>query len=302
MKICEAEYLEDSMGIGSTLKKIRLNRNMTQKQVAADIVGQGTYSRIEQDRLKIDVELFAKILQNLNISSNEFFYIHNNYTATEQQTIMQEFRDLVIVTPKSLSVRLARLEKYLKEVPSSNLDNLYIAYQILSHYINGEECKKILAQANALWKKFQQLDNWYIDDLILLNSLLFLLPVEIAEEITITALKRIHNYKGFEKDLTYLEIYFQLDLCAIFIQHQQYQKAIQKLMSIEKMYKQKMSYQTLSGLYFNKAICHLWMNKPYEEELSKIKLLLEIYEDQSLLHSLQDNFEEILALNRSCQA
>ncbi len=34
------------MGVGKTLKKIRLSRNMTQGEIAAEITNQGTYSRI----------------------------------------------------------------------------------------------------------------------------------------------------------------------------------------------------------------------------------------------------------------
>lgn len=159
-----------NMGIGNTLKKIRLNRNMTQNQVAAGVIGQGTYSRIERDQLQVDVELFAKLLQKLNISSNEFFYVHNNYSATEQQSIMQEFRDLTIVSPDLLRIKINHLEKFLNKTPLSNSNKIHIAYQILFHYTNGEENENIHLQARAIWEEFQQLDNWYIDDLILLNS------------------------------------------------------------------------------------------------------------------------------------
>lgn len=281
------------MGIGNTLKKIRLNRNMTQTQVAAGVLGQGTYSRIERDQLQVDVELFAKLLQKLNISSNEFFYVHNNYSATEQQTIMQEFRELTIVTPDLLKMKINRLEKFLNKTTLPNLSNIHIAYQILLHFINGEENGNIHLQAMAIWRDFQQLDNWYIDDLILLNSLLFLLPLETAEEITSTALKRIRNYKEYEKDLTYLEIFFQMDLSVIYMEHQQYEVALHKLNCIEKIYKPKMSYQTLAGLYFNKSICYINLNEQHNEELSKMRLLLEIYDDQALLNTLLHNFEEL---------
>lgn len=281
------------MGIGKTLKNIRLNRNMTQNQVAASVIGQGTYSRIERDQLQVDVETFAKLLQKLNISSNEFFYVHNGYSATEQQTIMKEFRDVTIVSSDLLKIKISHLEKFLNKTPLPNLYKVHTAYQILFHYINGVDNENIHLQAWAIWEEFQRLDNWYIDDLILLNSLLFLLPLEIAEEITTTALRRIQNYSEYEKDLTYLEIFFQIDLSAIYIEHQQYETALHKLSCIEKIYKQKMDYQTLAGLLFNKSICYLYMNKPYDEEFSKVRLLLEIYNDNALLNMLQREFDEL---------
>ncbi|WP_339199235.1 helix-turn-helix transcriptional regulator [Solibacillus sp. FSL R5-0449] len=281
------------MGIGDTLKKIRLNRNMTQNQVAEGVVNQGTYSRIERNQLQVDVELLEKLLQKFNISSNEFFYVYNNYSATEQQTIMQEFRDLAIVSPDLLKIKIDRLENFLAKTPSTNLNKIHSAYQILFHYINGVENEKNQAQAMVIWEEFQRLDNWYIDDLILLNSLLFLLPLEIAEDITKTALQRIRKYKEYEKDLTYLEIYFQMDLSVMYIEHQHYDIALHKLNYLEQTYKQKMNYQTLAGLFFNKSICYLFLNEQYDEEFSKVKILLEIYDDQALLNMLLQNFEEL---------
>lgn len=139
-----------NMGIGDTLKKIRLNRNMTQNQVAEGVMSQGTYSRIERDQLQVDVELFEKLLQKFNISSNEFFYVHNNYSATEQQTIMQEFRDLAIVSPDILKIKINRLENFIAKTPSTNLNKIHTTYQILFHYINGMENGNNQAQAMVI--------------------------------------------------------------------------------------------------------------------------------------------------------
>lgn len=54
-----------------------------------------------------------------------------------------------------------------------------------------------------------------------------------------------------------------------------------------------MNYQSLAGLFFNKSICYLFLNEQYDEEFSKVKILLEIYDDQALLNMLLQNFEEL---------
>lgn len=274
------------MGFGQTLKKIRLNRNMTQEQITVGLISQGTYSRIERDQLQLDVELFTKLLERLNISSNEFFYIHNNYRVTEHESIMKDFRDLEITFPEILNNHMRRLSIYLKKYPTSNLNKIFIAYQVLYLYVEEGNLELAKQKACLVWDDFQKLDSWYIDDLILLNSLLFLFPLEIATEITTTALKRIDSYEYFEKNLVYLKIYFQMDLCVIFIQYQKYELALHKLNDIYENYKQRMSYQILAVLFTNRAICLFHLNRPVEEELTKLNLLLNLYEDFTLLDSL----------------
>ncbi|KGR85526.1 helix-turn-helix domain-containing protein [Lysinibacillus odysseyi] len=274
------------MGFGQTLKKIRLNRNMTQAEITAGLISQGTYSRIERDQLQVDLEIFTKLLERLNLSSNEFFYIHNNYQMTEPEEIMKDFRNLEITFPEILNNHMRRLSAYLKEYPSSTLRKIFIAYEVL--YLEAEEgdIESAKQKAGLVWEDFQKLDSWYIDDLILLNSLLTLFPLETAMEITTTALKRIDAYQLFEKDLTYLKVYFQMDLCAICIHHREYELALKKLNEIEKNYKQKMSYQTVAMLFTNRAICLFHLQLPVDEELEKLNSLLRLYEDVALLDSL----------------
>lgn len=279
------------MGFGQTLKKIRLNRNMTQEQITAGLISQGTYSRVERDQLQLDVELFAKLLERLNISSNEFFYIHNNYQVTEYESIMKDFRDLEITFPEILKNHMRRMRIYLKKFPSSNLNKVFRAYQVLYLYVEEGNLELAKQNASLVWDDFQKLDCWYIDDLILLNCLLFLFPLETAIEITTTALKRIEAYEYFERDLTYLEIYFQMDLCVILLQHQKYELALDKLNTMYKNYKQKMSYKMLAVLFTNRAICLHHINRSVEEELTKLNLLLNLYGDFTLLDSLLKVYE-----------
>ncbi|MFJ8066398.1 helix-turn-helix domain-containing protein [Psychrobacillus sp. NPDC096426] len=279
------------MGFGQTLKRIRLNRNMSQEKIAAGLITQGTYSRIERDQLQLDVELFLKLLERLNISSNEFLFIHNNYQAIEHESIMKDFRDLEITLPETLNNHMRRLSIYLKRYPSSNLNKVFIAYQILYLYVVEGNIELAKQKASLVWSDFQKLDSWYIDDLILLNSLLILFPLDTAIEITTTALKRIDAYEHFEKDLTYLKIYFEMDLCVILIQQQKYELVLHKLNYIYENYKQKMSYQTLVALFTNRAICLFHLNKPVEEELTKLNLLLSLYGESSLLDSLLKIFK-----------
>ncbi|WP_042478463.1 hypothetical protein [Bacillus ndiopicus] len=179
----------------------------------------------------------------------------------------------------------------MKEFPESNLNKVFMAYQVLYLHVGEGNLELAKQKASLVWDDLQMLDCWYIDDLILLNSLLVLFPLETALEITTMVLKRIDSYGNFERDLTYLKIYFQMDLCLMLLQHQIYELALDKLNVIYENYKQKMSYQMLAGLFTNKAICLLYLNRSVEEELTNLNLLLNLYGDFKLLDSLLKVYE-----------
>ncbi|WP_161956393.1 helix-turn-helix domain-containing protein [Metasolibacillus fluoroglycofenilyticus] len=53
------------MNFGTTLQKIRKNRQLTQNQLACGIAQQGTYSRIERGQLAISAERLCSLLTSL---------------------------------------------------------------------------------------------------------------------------------------------------------------------------------------------------------------------------------------------
>ncbi|WP_217809029.1 helix-turn-helix domain-containing protein, partial [Enterococcus sp. 7E2_DIV0204] len=67
------------MGFGLTIRKIREKKGLTQKKVCFDIVTMSYYSRIERDISDPSITIFLKILSRLNITFDEFMFIHNNY-------------------------------------------------------------------------------------------------------------------------------------------------------------------------------------------------------------------------------
>jgi transcriptional regulator with XRE-family HTH domain len=65
--------------LGPTIKKIRIIKGLSQKQVYTNIISRSFANRFESGTNDIQSVKFLMILDNLGISPSEFQYINNNY-------------------------------------------------------------------------------------------------------------------------------------------------------------------------------------------------------------------------------
>lgn len=65
------------MRLGSTLKKIRKQQGLSQKEVCEDICAQSMLSAIEHDRYVPNAELLIKLCQRLSVSLDAFSLADN---------------------------------------------------------------------------------------------------------------------------------------------------------------------------------------------------------------------------------
>ncbi len=266
------------MEFGKTLKIIRKNRQMTQKEVCKGIMPQGTYSRIEQGKLPLSLEHMVHIAEHLNISLNEFMYIHKNYHSTEREKILKDFREIELAGFEELNKKWACLKKV--EEKDAHLNLLNQTYELF-HLISFGDFLQIQAAAQPIWQQLEKLDHWYLEDLELLNSILYHFPIDVAEQIAQTALKRLNKYMNYERNIEPLAMYFQLNLANRYIGERLYDKAFALLTTLLNE-KQKMSYKVLSMSYTLIVIVKICVNQPYEQQYNQLIQLLEIYEANEL--------------------
>ena len=277
------------MGYGATLRSIRKNRNMTQKELIEGIVQQGTYSRIEQDQLQISAALLVELVERLNISLNEFLYIHRGYQATEREKILKDYREMELTLPKELKAKMEIIKSYLKKQPDDGVELLLDSYQALLILTEEDDLEAVRAIAENIWGEIQKLDHWYLEDMELLNSIIMLFPLDAAIQIATTAIKRLNAYDDYERDVTYLKLYFHLNLSFLYLENEEYQACIEWLDWVYVKFKRKLTYQSLGLIYTYKVICLIHLNAPYEQEIQKLKILLGLFDDQEVLSALLDD-------------
>ncbi|QQZ09006.1 helix-turn-helix domain-containing protein [Heyndrickxia vini] len=78
---------------GATLKNIRKQKGLTQKEVYTGVVSKSFYSDVEADKYSVSVDKFQGLLKNLNISFEEFFYFHNQMDLSDTQELEKKIDD-----------------------------------------------------------------------------------------------------------------------------------------------------------------------------------------------------------------
>lgn len=279
------------MNIGTTLQKIRKSRQITQATLAKNIMTQGAYSKIEKSQLSINFDQFLPLVTKMNINLQEFYYILNGYELSERERLIKTFTSLEIANVNDLQCMLKSVRDYLVNQPEdqyiSFLKLIYEAFLVLQQEHDLAKSRQMVA---PIWQQLQLLDDWYINDFELLNAILFLFPLEVAVEMTKTAERRLEKYVDFPYDVTYLTIYFHMDLTYHYIEMRLFKECLALLEEIEIKFLHKMQPKIAAILFERKAICLFYLQCPYEVELEKMQQLLTIYKDEDTKELLLKEF------------
>ncbi|MGE7690958.1 hypothetical protein ACQKMI_17295 [Lysinibacillus sp. NPDC097214] len=102
-----------------------------------------------------------------------------------------------------------------------------------------------------IWERISKYDQWYLSDMCLINTILFLFPVDIAIEFTQNVLKRLNKYNSF-RDIELLKSAFNINLSLLVITNEDYSTALSIINDSLRQYKRKMNYYT-SSAFFKKS-------------------------------------------------
>ncbi|MER2106015.1 MAG: helix-turn-helix transcriptional regulator [Solibacillus sp.] len=279
------------MNIGTTLQRIRKSRQLTQANLAKNIMTQGAYSKIEKSQLSINLDQFLPLIIKMNINSQEFSYILNGYELSERERLIKTFISLEIANTDDLQQMLKTVKNYLVNHPEDQyiyfLKLVYEAFIILQQENDLEKSRQMVA---PIWQQLQILDDWYINDFELLNAILFLFPLEVAIEMAKTAERRLEKYSDFPYDVSYLKVYFRMDLSFHYIEMRLFEECLALLEETELKFMHKMRFKIAAILFERKAICLFYLQRPYEVELEKMQQLLTIYKDEDTKELLLKEF------------
>lgn len=199
---------------GKTLKHIRESRGLSQEYVARDIVSRTSISKIENGKQEPTISNAQKLIAKLDLDSNEFFYIQNNYKFGTKNSILRRFMNLSETTQtEPISNIIDECNKYLSISFDIQVDNILLVLQCLQDFENGKVDNKFNKTLEAVWERLSKIDNWLIIDLFLINNILYFFPFDTAYNMTFQALKIIqYKYPHMLtlKNAFYLNISFLL--------------------------------------------------------------------------------------------
>ena len=264
--------------LGSTFKEIRNQKNLTQTLISKNILSQSAFSKFEQKNSDIKTSHFQQLIDKLDMSMEEFFFINNCYKHTQKHYLFQKFTRLTINDVNQLEQFLNEIHEYKQTKPISTL--IYDIERIVKALIDfqlNEDKQQLRDFLQPTWDKLSLKNELYYSDIFLLNSMLFVFPIDTALTIRNLLEKSIDRYGDYQ-NLHKLKINLYLNMSILLMKEKKLSKAISELDQAIELSKSYNDAIRLSFAYYRKGVCLNYLNKDGEDYLVKAKQLLDLVE------------------------
>ena len=213
---------------GSTYKFIRQAKKISQLKVTKETMSRSALSKFEHNKQTIYLDNFLNLVEELQLSVPEFLFINNDYTFMPRDQLKDKFYCAHFKGDLCSCGELSKeIDHYLKSNPDWYLEKKKEYIDILINLENdtrGEQFKKVESLAFEIWKRIDKNDEWFMNDLQLLNIIIYYLPKNIRQRTLTRMLARLEDYKELDRTEVVLSS-FQLNISLIYIQEGQLDKA-----------------------------------------------------------------------------
>jgi len=275
---------------GIYIKRLRKNKCYTQKYVGEGVLSQSAYSKFEAGISDIHSEAFIQILDRLDMSLEEVLYISNGYCLKEVKDLVHSFFSLPYNNLDSLHQLVVEIEQYPEYENNILLNDIRtVCFALIELYATHD----ILAArtiVEPVWKRLSLLNNWYLTDIRLINSILYLFPNDTAIELTRNVLKQLDRYKGFQ-DSGRLMITFKINLSLLLIKEKNFEVASDILTDALIKHKKEMLFSSLAICLGRLSICNHALGKSISDDyLNQAEQLLKIYDHEDLWRKIKEEY------------
>ena len=280
---------------GDVLKDIRIDRGYSQQYVAEGIMGQSAYSKIERSEMEPAFRKWLAILEKLNVSVDEFRYILNKESLTTKEKIINEFFSLNYNHLDDLKLLKDEITAYLKEEEDYLLRDISYACESLIVLNATQNVEKAQFFAKKIWERMEKFDKWYLLDIRLINTILFIFPIDVAVNIGERVTEQLVPYHNL-KEAEILLINIEINLAVLLIEDKKYHEAFAYLEKVIPLCKKYQKYNQLSIAYARKGIILQKTGKSDEgsEYIEKAYAILNAIEDGKLIEGLEQEVSHYL--------
>ena len=274
---------------GNVYKEIRESKGLTQEDVCGSVLSRTSLSKIESGKTTPKYENMEFLLQQINMTFEEFDYICHLYQPSQRAEIIQSYLNMSsILGTSELEKLFQKCQDYLKthhDLPIEEISDMLEVVIYIRQHGTGELSNHTEQIVKKLWRKIEKQDTWYESDLKILNTILFRFPIEHLHLITGKILQRLEVYKNYQH-LYDLRMAILLNLSTIHLYNQDRNMCQQICYTLLEDAKNKKSYDRLAICYVRIGIC------TYDSKLiQKGFSLLELTDETSMLSHLQKEVE-----------
>jgi len=276
--------------IGQTISIIRRNKGYSQGYVSEGSLTQGAYSKFENLNAGIRINTFKELIAKLEISLEEFEFIHNGYEYNVRDQLINRLFDLSYNNKQNLEQLLVEVTKYLKEHDDILLANLSKICESLILLSETGKIEQARIPLQDVWESLSKRNHFYIIDIYFINSILFLFPLETALEIKKFSFRSIDRYRGFQ-NIERIKINISINIMLLLMKEERFKEALNETTQIINLCKKHRDYLRLAICYVRKGICLNTIDISGEVWILKGKNMLLALEEYKMIEILEDEIK-----------
>ncbi|GEK90742.1 transcriptional regulator [Alkalibacterium kapii] len=245
-------------------------------------MSQSNYSKVEKGVIDIPFTKMIELLDRLGMTIDEFLYIHHNY----KKIPGKQLKRINQLRPGDKSKIIENINE-LKAIskPTQRQAELLAIFEALN-LISNDDYEAASHKVSIIWERLKKHDTWYLYDIRLINSILYLFPIDTAGSIVNLVLKRLENYKHLG-NIHKLSANIQINYLLLLIKNDEYNLALSTAERLIDFSINHQLYTHLAVSYVRKGIIlknlnesdpSMWYDKGFE--------LLKVTNNQNMIQEL----------------
>lgn len=266
-------------------KDIRQSKGLTQEEICGDMLARSTLARIESGQVIPKFDTFIFLLQQINMSLEEFEYICNVYQPSERQKLLNIANNNLSITDNTELLSLKQqCQEYLQthhDIPIQQLlDRLTVTIHIREF---GGESKDTTFQETTqkIWHYLEKQNTWYQNDFKLLLTILYHFPLETLKTITLKILTNLVKYTDLY-NIKPLQLTLLTNLASIYLENHQTKECETFSLEALKLAKELKRYDFLGIAQVRLGIC-----RDDNSLIDKGMSLLHLTEEEKVFEALE---------------
>lgn len=262
--------------------------------ICNNLFSRTTLSKIENNQVNPSLLLSISILRRLDVSYDEFLYIQNDYSLPPKQNIVNKFKNVSNnLEDNCLEDLISLCSNYLEQCDDFLVEDILHIVQamILLRKKNSFNESKTLVM--PVWERLQNLENWFLDEIYIINNIFFLFDSNTGTTMIKRALKSIERYSSYQNiytlkialtlNLIYLKLFNNKDYLASTV----VDETIQYCKSIKR-------YDLMAIAYIRKGILNPSLDKKNNENITYGLSILRILKLDSILIEMEKEIEQFM--------
>ncbi|MBC1621561.1 Rgg family transcriptional regulator [Listeria welshimeri] len=292
--------MRENKSLGHTLKEIRINCNLKERDVYETIMSRAHLYQIEKNQQMPSWGIVTSILQKFTMSLAEFEYIHNNYQLDSIQQVIQDFKAIKTSTNShAINALIEKINSLIKNEKNDFLMDVSYVLKALNTFQQEQNFKRSREIVKPVWNRLEKKDAWFYNDLLLITNILYAFDDLTIQHIFERLLVYINKYKNFNtsKEL-YINIRYNYAICLRNTTTEIDKMEINLKKSKEAANQINDVITVLSCRYYLAEI--LWHKGNKEkamEEVKQVFTVLKILEESELLIDKQNDWIEVSGMS-----